>query len=612
MQDLIKRLRYPLLIFSGMLAALSVVYPAYFGALAWIALIPAALVLLALMSKVKLGSLYLYGFVFYLVYYVMGYHWFISMYPMDFAGMTPGAAIGVIALAVFGISVFQAALSALMFLIFGLFSRTALMRRFPVLLPLLMACLWVVNEWSQTIGWTGLPWVRLYLSQCEVLPMAQSASLLGSLFVSFLIVAVNYSIAGAIVRREYRLSFALLGGCLLGGNLLFGLATMDAIHGNALPWQLGFLITALATILLAAIYGLWRKLHTDPRLLKVFLCIGLTLCVLSSLAPVLGGYANEGTPVKAAALQGNLSSKDKWADDSGWRSFNVYAGLTEQAAAKGATLVVWPETALNYYLFNTRETSQLNAPLSQVYDLAARTGTTMLISTFLTPQNLDPEAASTDSLNTVIVIYPDQTYDQNIYIKRMLVPFGEYVPWRDFLVGIVPVLGEINMLNSDLGRGEQAVSVDTKTLGMSVGPIICFDSIYEEPVRQTVAAGAQIITLSTNDSWFSDSAAVYMHNNHAKFRAIENGRYLVRSANTGVSSIIAPDGRVLGQQDALTTGMVVADVYARDVQTPYAQTGYLLVWLCFAVQIVLILTQIVYGIIKCVKCHNTNKKFNNS
>ncbi len=611
MQDMIKKLRYPLLIVSGILAALGVVYPASFGFLAWIALIPAALVLTTLVDKVKLGSLYLYGFVFYLVYYVMAYHWFISMYPMDFAGFDPATAIGVISLAVFGISVFQGALSALIFLVFGLLSKTVLIKRFPVLSPVLMACLWVVNEWSQTIGWTGLPWARLYLSQCEVLPMAQSASLLGGLFVSFLIVAVNFAFAGAVAHRAHRLSYALLGGCVLVGNLLFGFAAMDAMKGNVLPWQIAFLVTALVTVLLAAVYGLWRKLRADARLLKVFLCIGLTLCVLSSLAPVLGAYANEGAAIKAAALQGNLSSKDKWADDSGMRSFNVYAGLTEQAAKEGATLIVWPETALAYHLFNAGPNATKVAPMDAVYDLVQRTDTTVLVSTLVATTYFDPNAEKL-STNAVIVFYPDRTYDENIYVKRQLVPFGEYVPWRDFLTSVIPVLGEINMLESDLGRGEKAVSVDTKTLGASVGPIICFDSIYEEPVRQTVKAGAEIIALSTNDSWFSDSAAVYMHNNQAKFRAIENGRYLVRSANTGISSIIAPDGSVLGEQAALTTGMVVADVYARDVQTPYNQVGYLLVWLSFGAQIALIMAQIAYAVVKRYECRNSTEKLNNS
>ena len=597
MQQAIKKFRFPLLLVSGMLAALGVVYPSYFGAFAWIALVPAALVLLSLGGKAKSGSMYLYGFVFYFAYYVMSYHWFISMYPMDFAGMTPEAAIGIIALAIIGISAFQGVLSALMFVIFGLFCRTAVLRRYAWLKPLLFACLWVVNEWSQTIGWTGLPWARLYVSQCELLPLAQSASLLGGLFVSFLMIVFNLCIAGAILNREHRFSHALLGGCLFGGNLLFGLAAMGAIKGNATPWQIGLFAAALGTVVLAAVYGLWRKLRTDARLLKAFLCIGLTLCTLSSLASVLGGYANKGEPVKAAALQGNLSSKDKWADDSGLRSFLVYEQLTEQAAEQGATLIVWPETALAYTLFDAQPDSKTRAPTSKVYDLVERTGATVLVSTFMSSKYYDPEAEEM-SLNAVIVFYPDRTYDENIYLKRRLVPFGEYVPWRNFLTWLIPVLGEINMLDSDVGGGDKAVSVDTKTLGIAIGPIICFDSIYEDPVRLTAAEGAEIITLSTNDSWFSDSAAVYMHNNHAKFRAIENGRYLVRSANTGVSSIIAPDGEVLGEQGALTTGMVVADVYARSNQTLYTQVGYLLVWLCFAAQGALIISQIVYAIRK--------------
>ena len=602
MQEFVRKHRYPLLLMSGLITMLGVVYPQYAGALAWLSLIPVGLVLMARGDKAKLPSLYLWGFVFYLVYYVMSYHWFVSMYPMDFAGLTPGAAAGVIALAVFGISAFQAALSALAFPIFGLLCRTVVLQKLPTLRPLLMACLWVVNEWSQTIGWTGLPWARLYLSQSYLLPMAQSASLLGGMFVSWLIVAVNLSFAGLILCRGHRLSFGLLGGCLLAGNLLFGLAAMDSVKGNAPVWQIGFVLVAVVTVCTALVYGLVRRLGSDTRILKGFVCLGLMLCVLSSVSTVLDTYQDPARTVRAAALQGNLSSKDKWADDAGLRSFRVYAELTEQAADDGATLIVWPETALAYTLFKVPSYSKTKAPLYMVHDLADRTGTTVMVSTFTSTQYFDPEAED-NSYNSVIVFYPDSTYDEDIYVKRNLVPFGEYVPWRDFLLKIVPVLGEINMLESDVARGDKAVAVDTKSLGVSVGPIICFDSIYEESVRQTVNAGAEIITVSTNDSWFSDSAAVYMHNNHAKFRAIENGRYVVRSANTGVSSIVAADGRELGQQDALTTGLVVADVCARDNQTPYSAVGYLLVWLCFGFQAALVLVHLIAVITKRYKCH---------
>lgn len=602
MQDVVRKYRYLLLLVSGVLSSLAVVYPQYFGALAWISLIPAGLVLMLLGDKARLGGLYLYGFVFYLVYYVMSYHWFISMFPMDFAGLTPGAAAGVIALAVLGISAFQAMLGALMFLVYGLLCRTVVIKRIPLLRPLLFGCLWVVNEWSQTIGWTGLPWARLYLSQSFVLPMAQSASLLGGLLVSLLIVAANLALAGMISCRGHRLSYGLLGGCVLLGNLLFGLAAMDSIKGNALAWQIGFVLVAVVTVSTSLVYGLVRSLGSDVRVQKSFIALSLMLCVLCAASSVLDTYADPAQTVRAAALQGNLSSKDKWADDAGLRSFNVYAELTEMAAEDGAELVVWPETALAYTLFNAHPNSAIRAPLRSVYDLAERTDTTMMISTFTSTQYFDPEAEKA-SCNSVIAFYPNRTYDENIYVKRQLVPFGEYVPWREFLLNIAPVLGQINMLENDLAGGEEAIVVDAWTLDMRLGPIICFDSIYEDTVRQTVAEGAEIITLSTNDSWFSDSAAVYMHNNHAKFRAIENGRYLVRSANTGVSSIIAPDGEVLGEQDALTTGYVVADVCARENQTPYSAVGYLLVWVCFGMQGVLVLVHVVYVIVSRYKCH---------
>ena len=84
MQEKVKKLRYPLLLVSSLLTALGVVYPQSFGIFAWVSLIPAGLVLLTLGGKAKSGSMYLYGFVFYLLYYVMGYHWFISMYPPNY------------------------------------------------------------------------------------------------------------------------------------------------------------------------------------------------------------------------------------------------------------------------------------------------------------------------------------------------------------------------------------------------------------------------------------------------------------------------------------------------------------------------------------------------
>jgi apolipoprotein N-acyltransferase len=120
--------------------------------------------------------------------------------------------------------------------------------------------------------------------------------------------------------------------------------------------------------------------------------------------------------------------------------------------------------------------------------------------------------------------------------------------------------------------------------GIRLGGLICFDSIYEELSYASVLDGAELICLGTNDSWFSDSAALYMHNAQAQLRAIENGRYVARAANTGISTIITPRGEVIEELEPLVSGNVYATVYARDQITLNTTLGNAFVYLiliCF-------------------------------
>ena len=106
-------------------------------------------------------------------------------------------------------------------------------------------------------------------------------------------------------------------------------------------------------------------------------------------------------------------------------------------------------------------------------------------------------------------------------------------------------------------------------------------------IRDSVLNGAEIIAISTNDSWFSDSAALSMHNSQSVLRAVENGRYVVRSANTGISSIIDPMGRVVDSLGANREGYVTAEVNLRNDLTLYTRIGNVIVWLCIASHIFL-------------------------
>ena len=150
----------------------------------------------------------------------------------------------------------------------------------------------------------------------------------------------------------------------------------------------------------------------------------------------------------------------------------------------------------------------------------------------------------------------------------------------ELVEALVPQLTEISMLGEDLVAGEDSEVVETE-LGR-IGGLVCFDSIYENLALDSARDGAQIIVLGTNDSWFLDSAAVYMHNAQAKLRAVETGRYVVRAANTGISSIITPNGVVLDEEPPLVGGYVISDVAMRDNATVYSVIGNLFVYTLIA------------------------------
>ena len=212
---------------------------------------------------------------------------------------------------------------------------------------------------------------------------------------------------------------------------------------------------------------------------------------------------------------------------------------------------------------------------SYVSKLAHECNVTILVSTFTEYEN-----RSWQLYNSVIEVEPDGTFGDDMYFKQRLVPFGEFVPMREIIEVLIPPLTEIGMLSEDLVAGEESTVLDTEVGRFGCG--ICFDSIYEDLIRESVLGGAEIIAISTNDSWFEDSAALAMHNAQSRLRAIETGRYVVRSANTGISSIIDPMGRVMTELPANVEGYVAENVYMRDEITVYTHIGNTFVYLCMA------------------------------
>lgn len=522
--DMQHKFRWILLIVGAVLFALPILLPAL-GILQWVALIPALLVILPAVSDPtrRLRGLYGMGFVFFFCFYLPNFHWFLYLYPLDFAGMDNLTSVFVVMLAWVGLSAFQAIGGALLFPLLALATRNKFIARFPIVSPLLFAALWTVWEWFQAhSGWAGVPWARLALGQVDMGVTVQSAAYLGSYFITFLLVAVNGLVAYLILHPGRKKLCAILACSLFLGNVALG---------------------------------------------------GIRLLT----------YRDEEKTVRIAAIQGNLSSHDDYALGAVAAAKAVYGDYSREAAAAGADVIVWPETALVVSLDTSPTTREF------VTDLAVECGTPIIVGAFT-------DAEEDGALhNSMVVALPDGTLHDVVYHKQNPVPFGEFVPWRNLIMTVIPPLGEIAMLSDDIPAGDDSVVFELEDA--AIGSIICFDSIYEDNTRASVKNGAEVLCVSTNDSWFRDSRGVWMHNAQSRLRAIETGRYVVRAAITGVSSIITPTGEITDKLDPYLGGYVMGEVHLNRAVTPYVMIGNAFVYLCAAASVASVAVPVAEGII---------------
>ena len=262
-------------------------------------------------------------------------------------------------------------------------------------------------------------------------------------------------------------------------------------------------------------------------------------------------------------IQGNWSSSEKWTAEV-YDILNSHIELTRAAADDGAKVIIWAETALPIYF------SEYAPYRSDISDIARDSCIDILVGTIVIEDARE--------YNAILHFRPDGSISERVYYKQRPVPFGEFVPMRSFIEAVFPLLAEISILSSDTAPGDKSIVFDTEY--GNIGSLICFDSIYENLARESVIEGAEILAISTNDSWFSDSQGIYMHNNQARLRAIENGRYAVRAANTGLTSVISNSGKIIDSLPLATEGYIVASIPLMNYETLYYHIGNLFVYSC--------------------------------
>lgn len=265
--------------------------------------------------------------------------------------------------------------------------------------------------------------------------------------------------------------------------------------------------------------------------------------------------------IRVALLQGNISQDVKW--DSAFQddTMRVYRDLTLAQRGFLPDLVVWPETAVPFLLRH-------DPRRSEVEGLADEVGAPLLVGA----PDWDGKLFSPRYAVSAFLLTP-QNGISGKYDKIHLVPFGEYVPLKRVL-SFVNKLAQGSIGDFSPGNEFTVFSIPAGRFGVSISYEIYFPS----EVRRFIQNGAEFLINITNDAWYGRSAAPYQHVAMAVFRAVENRRYLVRGANTGISAIVAPDGRIVSTSGLFERTALRATIAANAALTPYARYGDVFGW----------------------------------
>lgn len=237
-------------------------------------------------------------------------------------------------------------------------------------------------------------------------------------------------------------------------------------------------------------------------------------------------------PVKVALIQGNIGMLDKW-NLTLKRTAGIYMKLTRAAVKSKPKLVIWPETAIPYILsINPRYRSLLMnfAVKNKIALLFGAIGTKVRDGKFRYYNRdflFDPSGAS------------------YFYDKHHLVPFGEYIPLKHDFPFLAKILKGAGIGDFSPGRRFRMLRADPDGQNLKIGSMICYEAYFDSIVRRFPDRGANLLASITDDAWYGRSSAPYQDMSMTVFSAVENGRFVARAGNSGISGIISPTGKIL-------------------------------------------------------------------
>ena len=454
-----------------------------------------------------------------------------------YGGLAEPTSAGILVLFCLYLGLYHALFGALV----GAFRRLPLSRDAVLLLTPIA---WVAVELARA-RITGLPWDLLGIAQVDNRLLVRLAPITGAYGLSFVIALVNALLAFWLmrfVRRERRSSRLVLG---VAGVLVIA---FSVVAGATLRRIAESPETATATLVQENLEV--GAADTGPQFSTQQLLDSFSYLSRHPAPTFLAGIPElPGTP-RVVLL--HKSASPEGTDQT-------------QTWTPHSDLIVWPESPAP---FEERD-PQFRAGISA---LARSAGASVIVG------NIGIDRTTENSrgyklYNSADFVTPDGRFAGR-YDKMHLVPFGEYVPFKELFFFAKNLLNEVGTF--DPGRNREVFT----TGGHTYGVFICYESVFADEIRQYERKGAEVLVNISNDGWYGDTSAAWQHLNMVRMRAIEKNRWILRSTNTGVTAAIDPRGHVtMAAPRHRRTSLHVAFGYEHDI-TFYAAHGDLFAYLC--------------------------------
>lgn len=332
---------------------------------------------------------------------------------------------------------------------------------------------------------------------------------------------------------------------------LAGFAPLGGVYGAS--W---------ATVVVAG--GIVLFLRGTGRSRWLGLIAAIAVWLAGGMLRTVSWTTAEGEPARVVLAQGNVSQDRKWLPEQRQPTLDLYRDLTLENL--DSELIVWPEAAIPALV--SEETGYLSEVWTQVQDAGG-----VLVLGVLRLDSYDWEVR-----NSLLALGEEPSF----YDKRHLVPFGEYFPVPDFVRDWLRLM---SLPYSDIEPGIDEQDV-LRAGRFRIAPTICYEDAFGAEQRIFLPDANLLVNVS-NDAWFGDSIAPHQHLQIARMRALETGRFLIRSTNTGVSAVVDSRGQVVARSPQFQVATLKATVQPMTGATPFVSGGTLPVLVLLLLALVL-------------------------